>query len=259
MDEWRCVRRRENLFRSGAKNHFCGPINRKPHCSKLKVGNDLVTNKEDLLCKWADHFTELSKSKINDSEGLQRLNDKVQSLCNASLLNKEYLLDTPFTVEELEQALQKLKMRKASGPDGLFAEHLKFGRQALLTWLLKILNSIIELEAIPDILKCGSITPIYKGGGKDPLDKNNYRGITVASVLAKVLEFLILERLNTVLLQAGIPHVNQTAYQRHVSCTDAIFATQETIVKHVYEKAVQSTCAYMTFKRPLIWSSFLCC
>ena len=142
------------------------------------------------------------------------MNDKVQSLFNESLLNKEYLLDNPFTVEELEQApkpLRKLKKRKASGQDGLFAEHLKFGGQALLTWLLKILNSIIELEAIPDILKCGSITPVYKGGGKDPLDKNNYRGITVASVLAKVLEFLILERLNTVLLQAGIPHVSQTA------------------------------------------------
>ena len=86
-----------------------------------------------------------------------------------------------------------LKMRKAWGPDGLFAEHLKFGGQAVLIWLLKILNSIIELKAIPDIFKCGSITPVYKGSGKDPLDKSNYRGITVASVLAKVLEFLILE------------------------------------------------------------------
>ena len=244
MDERRCVRRRENLFRSGARNRSCAPNKRKPRCSKLKVGNDLVTNKEDLLCIWADHFTELSKSKINDSEGLQHLNDKVQSLFNESLLNKEYLLDTPFTVEELEQALRKVKKRKASGPDGLFAEHLKFGGQVLLTWLLKILDSIIELEAIPDILKCGSITPVCKGGGKDPLDKNNYRGITVASVLAKVLEFLILKRLNTVLLQAGIPHVNQTAYRRHVGCADAIFAIQETIAKHVREGSTVHMCLY---------------
>ena len=28
---------------------------------------------------------------------------------------------------------------------------------------------------------------------------------------------------------------------------------------NMYEKAVQSTCTYMTFKRPLIQSSFLCC
>ena len=126
-------------------------------------------------------------------------------------------------------------MRKACGPDGLLGEHLKFGGQALFTWLLKILNCIVELEAIPDIFKCGSITPVYKGGGKDPLDKNSYRGITVASVLAKVLEFLILGRLDSVLLEAGVPHVNQTAYRRHVGCADAIFATQESIAKHLRE------------------------
>ena len=92
------------------------PNKRKPCCSKLKVGNDLVTNKEDLLHIWADHFTKLSKSKINDSEGLQRLNDKVQSLFNESLLNEEYLLDTPFTVEELEQAPLEAEEEKSIWP-----------------------------------------------------------------------------------------------------------------------------------------------
>ena len=110
MDEWRHVRRRENLFRSGARNRFHAPNKRKPRCSKLKVGNDLVTNKEELLHIWANHFIELSKSKTNECEGLQLLNDKVQSLYNASLSNEEYLLDTPFTVEELERALHKLKL-----------------------------------------------------------------------------------------------------------------------------------------------------
>ena len=114
----------------------------------------------------------------------------------------------------------------------------------LFTWLLKTLNSIIELEAIPSTLKCGSIIPIYKGGGKDPLDQNSYRGITVASVNAKVLESLILGRLNTVLLEAGVPHVNQTAYRRGVGCTDAIFATQETIAKHVREGSAVHMCLY---------------
>ena len=49
MDERRRVRRKENLFRSGARNRFRAPNKRKPRCLKLKVGNDLVTNKEDLL------------------------------------------------------------------------------------------------------------------------------------------------------------------------------------------------------------------
>jgi len=113
-----------------------------------------------MLRIWADHFIELSKSKINDCEGLQHLNDKVQSLYNASLSNEEYLPDSPLTIEESEKAFHKLKMRKACGLDGLLAEHLKFGRQAILKWLLKI-NSIVELEALPDILERGSSTPVY--------------------------------------------------------------------------------------------------
>ena len=62
---------------------------------------------------WSDHFAELSKTKINDCEGLQHLNDRVQSLYTTSLSNEEYLLGTPFTIEELEHAIRKLKMRKA--------------------------------------------------------------------------------------------------------------------------------------------------
>ena len=244
MNERKRVSKRENLFRSGSGNRFCAPHKRKPRCSKLKVGNQLITDKEDLLHIWADYFTMLSKSKIKDTEGLQHLNDKVQSLYNSSLSNEEYILDTPFTLEELMKAIDKLKMRKACGPDGMLAEHLKYGGQPLHTWLLKILNCIVELEVIPDMFKYGSITPVYKGGGKDPLDKNSYRGITVTSVLAKLLEYLILERLNVVLLESGVPHVNQTAYRRHVGCADAIFATQETIAKHVREGSTVHMCLY---------------
>ena len=29
--------------------------------------------------------------------------------------------------------------------------------------------SYIDLEAVPDCLKCGVVVPVYKGGGKDPL------------------------------------------------------------------------------------------
>lgn len=142
MDEWSCMRRRENLFRSGARNWFHAP----------KRGNLAVHN-----WKWEMTWSQTKQGRIaahmgwplhwvqDKCEGLQHLNDKVQSLYNASLSNEEYLLDTPFTIEELERALHKLKIRKACGLEGLSAEHLKFGGQAILTWLLKIFKSIIEL------------------------------------------------------------------------------------------------------------------
>ena len=45
-----------------------------------------------------------------------------------------------------------------------------------------------------------------------------------------------------VFLEAGVPHVNQTAYRRHAA--DAIFATQETIAKHVREGSMDCMCLY---------------
>ena len=71
---------------------------------------------------------------------------------------------------------------------------------------------IIELEVIPDVLKRGIIVPVYKGGGRDPLKTDSYRGITLTSMISKLLESLVLERLESVFASAGIPHVNQSAY-----------------------------------------------
>ena len=78
----------------------------------------------------------------------------------------------------------------------------KFGsnKSAMQLWNLNL----------PESLKLGIVTPIYKGGGKDPLDTNSYRGITLTTVLTKVLESLILNHLRDVLLEEGIPHLNQT-------------------------------------------------
>ena len=86
---------------------------------------------------------------------------------------------------------------------------------------------------MPDVLKQGLIVPVYKGGGKDPLRVDSYRGVTLTSMVAKVLEFLFLERLQLVFMEAGLPHVNQSAYRKAVSCADAIFATQEIIARYL--------------------------
>ena len=63
-------------------------------------------------------------------------------------------------------------------------------------------------------------------------------------MVAKVLEFLLLERLHCVFLEAGLPHINQTAYRRAVSCADAIFVTQELIAKYLKGGSRVFMCLY---------------
>ena len=73
---------------------------------------------------------------------------------------------------------------------------------------------------------------------------NSYRGITINSVISKVLETLILNRLEPLLIDSGVPHPNQSAYRKHVSCADTIFATQEVINWYLLEGGKIYMCLY---------------
>ena len=97
------------------------------------------------------------------------------------------MLDIPFSVEEVKRVVGKLKKKKVAGPESILAEHLIAGGDAVDLWLNEVLNAMVEMEKIPDVLKCGVEILIYKGGGKDPLNINTYRGVTLTSVIAKVL------------------------------------------------------------------------
>lgn len=57
-----------------------------------------------------------------------------------------------------------------------------------MNWFMNILNAVVELEVVPG-----------GGGEKDPLQTDSYRGITQTLMVANVLEFLVLERLQMVL------------------------------------------------------------
>ena len=101
--------------------------------------------------------------------------------------------------------------------------------------LIKWVFSRILLLYIPPCMKEGIITPIYKGKGKDPLLASSYRGITISSSLSKLLDVVILNRMRPFLDELNIPDRLQTAYQKGLSCSDATFVTQETLLHHLRE------------------------
>ena len=71
----------------------------------------------------------------------------------------------------------------------------------------------------------------YTNNSHVPEGTERYVGITFTPVLPEVLESLILNHLWDVLFEKRIPHVNQTSYQRKVSCAEAIFVTMEAVLQ----------------------------
>ena len=150
-------------------------------------------------------------------------------------MNSDQVLDDEIVMEEIEGAIKRIKRGKRAGRDNICAEHLLYGGELLKVWLKQVFNTIISFEEIPNCLKTSLIKPIYKGRGNDSLETSSFRGVALSSTIAKLLEYIILEHMKPILLEFNSPHFLQTAYQRGVSCGDAIFATQEAALKVLRE------------------------
>ena len=80
----------------------------------------------------------------------------------------------PFSTDEVSRAVARLKNRKAPCIDGLRVEHLEGEGEAVVIWLMKILNATVKVESVIMVLKNGVVVPVYEVGGKDPMKTDSY-------------------------------------------------------------------------------------
>ena len=124
----------------------------KTVCTNLLQNGKIISDPNDLLNCWADHFHSLGQSQGNSNEHLHLSQQRVSQLQTAS--HNEYdVLDTTIGVEEVEFAIRKLTEGRASGHDNISPEHFKFCGSFLKNWLCHIYNRICQLEQIPKCLQ----------------------------------------------------------------------------------------------------------
>ena len=103
------------------------------------------------------------------------------------------ILNSNFTMQETEAAIDYLKNNKSPGCDNIPAEIIKHCKGLLSENLTTVFNYIIESRNFPEIWAEGLRSAIFKAGKKNMV--NNYRGITVLSIFAKIFEILVHNRL----------------------------------------------------------------
>ena len=111
------------------------------------------------------------------------------------MANLRYLTDTdrqfqicPTTRDKVLSLLKKLNKSKATGLDMISARPVRECAYLLCKPICYILNQSISQGIFPDDLKCASVTPLFKLGDRN--DVNNYRPISVFSVVAKELSMI---------------------------------------------------------------------
>lgn len=170
---------------------------RRTSCLLLQ-GED-VTDSETQRRAFASYYEDLAvpKDHPNYDEDFLELTqiqlDLIQQINDHVMVEET---TAPFTEDEISIAINSLNLGKSSDESNLMAEHLKYAGASILPYLATVFDSILETKCVPAIFKSGVLTPIHKKG-KDPKLVDNYRGITVTSVLGKLFETTILQRLIT--------------------------------------------------------------
>jgi ribonuclease HI len=186
----------------------------------------------------AVHFQSVSSS-TNYTAAFQRLKSDEETKeieINPAANQDEY--NQLFCIEELDLALSSCS-GSSPGPDHIHYDMLKNLSKLSKDALLQMYNNVWTSQEFPVTWKEATVIPILKKG-KDPLDANSYRPISLTSCLCKVYERMINGRLVFHLEAKNLLSPRQWGFRKNKSTEDVLailsteicdaFRTKESIV-----------------------------
>ena len=150
---------------------------------------------------------------------------------------KEELLKAykEFTIEELNKVINKMK-RKAPGNDEVVIDQFKDLGYGGKLKLLEIANEIYQSGIFPEIWKQAIVVPILKKD-KAANDPASYRPISLLPVGAKIVESLVLSKINPYLNKRGLIPCIQTGFRKEHSTS----LNLKRMYTHAYTRSIRST------------------
>lgn len=131
-------------------------------------------------------------------------------------------LNSPFTVEEIQQVIKKLKNNKSSGLDQILNEYLKNCPVNVVKLIVKLFNLILDTGLIPEEWCKGLINPLYKNKGSIK-NVDNYRGITLLSCIGKLFTSAFNFRLSLFVIHRGTLEEDQAGSRAGYGTVDHMF------------------------------------
>jgi hypothetical protein len=148
------------------------------------IGDDNISE------MWRTHFEHLYNS-VKDG-GAQQL--FFERLLTSNITNSQVYVK----VHDVCDAINKQKLGKAIGPDGIAMEALLFGGDKLVVHICFLFNMFLKFGFLPKNFMSSVIVPLVKCKSGDLTDVNNYRAIAISSALSKVFEHIIASHIFTV-------------------------------------------------------------
>ena len=165
---------------------------------------------------------------------------KLEAFNALPLIPTLHELDAYILLGAVKVAIKLLKNNKASGADGIPAEVLKCGGEALAAELHAVFELCWHTHCLPQDFKDANIITLYKNKGSRQ-DCNSYRGFSLLSVAGKVLSRVLLPRLQIIADRVLLE--SQCGFRASRSTIDAVFT-----LRQLQEKCIEQQCPlYVAF------------
>lgn len=129
---------------------------------------------------------------------------------------------------ETYDAIMKLADNKTCGTDYITAEHLKFASRRLAPLLALCFTGFLMHGILPYSMLPVLLVPVIKDKAGEISSMDNYRPIALASILSRVVERIILDRLQMYILTTD----NQFGFKSKHSKDMCIYALKEIVLKY---------------------------
>jgi exonuclease III len=209
---------------------------------------------------WYTHFSELLAS---DVELPGNTSQTIASAAGLEITNRLFnphgaaTLNDPFSVNEIDRAIAKMRNNKAAGTDGMKPEFLKIGREVLAPVLTIVFNKLFLSGSYPTEWSKGVIVPCFKSG--DAMKPENYRGITLVPMLDKLFAIALCTRISNWTEEKHLRANSQAGFRKDHRTSDQLFIHRTIIETSAFEKK-SLFCAYIdyskafdTIPRNLLW------
>ena len=190
---------------------------------------DGITGDEEIAAHWREKFATVLHS-VDDGVEKKQVENKL------SLPGSEEL--ELISVEEIREAVLKLKLRKTVGMDEIPAEFFRFADVCILKYISVFINCFVLHCFLPESVMNVYMSPLVKNRTEDNSRSENYRPIAIATAISKLIEFLILNRLEGYLNSSD----NQFGFKRDVSTELCIFSLKEVISYYLSKNTPVFTC-----------------
>ena len=147
----------------------------------------------------------------------------------------EHLGQLFITPEMLAKKIKKMKDNKSPGVDGILPKLLKEIVEQISTPLAKVFNLSIEEGIVPSEWKEANITPLFKKGSRNKPE--NYRPVSLKSVVCKLLETLIRDHMVEFLVKHKLINTSQHGFLKARSCLINLLFFFEEITKWIDDGA----------------------